>query len=141
MGVYEAEKPMIPKELIWPALMIMSSTNAFKPYTLSQNELILYDNGQDRPYVLNTTGMIVWEMCDGSHTVKSMAEEIAQCAGCNQDEVLAHVFDLVGALRKAGLLMPEEGEQAPPAAEPQKEEMDAFEAAWQHLEKTSTNFG
>ena len=37
MGVYEAEKPMIPKELIWPALMIMSSTNAFKPYTLSQD--------------------------------------------------------------------------------------------------------
>ncbi len=37
MGVFKAEKPMIPKELVWPALMIMPSTNAFEPYTLSQD--------------------------------------------------------------------------------------------------------
>ena len=70
-----------------------------------------------------------------------MAEEIAQCFGRNQDEVLEHVCNLAWALHEAGLLMPEEGERAQPVPEPRKEKMDAFEAAWQHLEKTSTNFG
>jgi hypothetical protein len=37
MGVYEVEKPMVPKELIRPALMIMSAANAFKPCALSQD--------------------------------------------------------------------------------------------------------
>ena len=37
MGLYKVEKPMVPKELIRPALMIMSSTNPFKPYALSQD--------------------------------------------------------------------------------------------------------
>jgi hypothetical protein len=37
MGVYEVEKPMVPKELIKPALMIMSAANAFKPCALSQD--------------------------------------------------------------------------------------------------------
>jgi len=37
MGIYKAEKPIVPKELIRPALMIMSSANTFKPYALAQD--------------------------------------------------------------------------------------------------------
>jgi hypothetical protein len=37
MGLYKVEKPMVPKELIRPALMIMSPANTFEPYTLSQD--------------------------------------------------------------------------------------------------------
>lgn len=37
MGLYKVEKPLFPKELIRPALMIMSSTNTFKPFALSQD--------------------------------------------------------------------------------------------------------
>jgi hypothetical protein len=37
MGLYKVEKPVVPKELIRPALMIMSPANTFKPCTLSQD--------------------------------------------------------------------------------------------------------
>ena len=55
MGVYKAEKPMILKELIWPALMIMSSTNAFEPYTLSQDA----SNPASHPTVYRGKGPLI----------------------------------------------------------------------------------
>jgi hypothetical protein len=37
MGLYKAEQPVIPKEAVRPALMIVSSTNTFEPYALAQD--------------------------------------------------------------------------------------------------------
>ena len=37
MGFYQAEKPMIPKEAVWPAIMIVASTDPVKTHPLAQN--------------------------------------------------------------------------------------------------------
>ena len=37
MGIYKAEKPIIPKELVRPALMIMSPADSFEPYAIAQD--------------------------------------------------------------------------------------------------------
>ncbi|GJQ24909.1 MAG: PqqD family protein [Planctomycetia bacterium] len=36
------------------------------------NEAILYREGEKRIHILNPTARLVWELCDGAHTVEDM---------------------------------------------------------------------
>lgn len=45
---------------------------------LPEDESVLVDPARERALVLNAIGTIVWELCDGSRTVASMAALIAQ---------------------------------------------------------------
>ncbi|MCC7210599.1 MAG: PqqD family protein [Candidatus Brocadia sp.] len=40
------------------------------------NEAILYRNGERTLHVLNPTARLVWELCDGTHTVEDMERSI-----------------------------------------------------------------
>jgi hypothetical protein len=67
-------------------------------------ELVLYEAPHDRTFILNATGRMVWERCDGAHNVQAIAWALAQGFGRAYDEVLADVREVVLMLQQAGLL-------------------------------------
>ena len=41
-------------------------------------EAVLYGNGQKEIHVLNPVARLIWELCDGNHTIQQMEHEIRQ---------------------------------------------------------------
>jgi hypothetical protein len=71
-----------------------------------QGELMLFDPGTSRFFVLNRTMAYVWRRCDGQHTVASMIEDLA--SEFDGLEGVAAASDLNGAvleLASLGLLV------------------------------------
>jgi hypothetical protein len=54
---------------------------------------------------LNPTAAIVWEFCDGEHTVADIAQELATLLGSEGTELGDDVSKLVAELGEAGLLI------------------------------------
>lgn len=69
--------------------------------------LVLCDARDGRVYVLNQTGRLIWELCDGYHTVDAIVEEIAEGYGLDDRGVRADVDDLLEQLQRAGLVVME----------------------------------
>lgn len=74
------------------------------------DELVLYDSGANRAYVLNASAASLWQLCNGSSTVDQAIHELADTYNRDLDEVTRDVVEFVRAAREAGLLLPDEGE-------------------------------
>jgi len=48
-------------------------------------ETLLYDTGDEAVHVLNPTAELIWELCDGEHTVEDM-EQVIRAAFSVPDE-------------------------------------------------------
>ncbi len=46
--------------------------------------LIVYHPDTDRVHYLNTTAAVVFELCDGDHTIAEIARELAQLFGLDE---------------------------------------------------------
>jgi hypothetical protein len=68
------------------------------------DDLILHLPGNDDVFVLNRTGARIWALCDGTHTVHQIAEEIADTYEVASDRAASDVDALAKELRSAGLL-------------------------------------
>ena len=40
------------------------------------DEVMLYDSGHAKMHVLNHTGYFIWNLCDGSHTLKDIVDKM-----------------------------------------------------------------
>ena len=40
------------------------------------NEAVLYNSDQKAIHVLNSTAQVIWELCDGDHTLEDIEQEI-----------------------------------------------------------------
>jgi len=75
------------------------------PRSLDERETILYDPQTDSIHVLNPAARIIWELCDGEHTVDDIAIAVTErFSGVNQAQALADVKATVSAFAEKGLL-------------------------------------
>jgi PqqD family protein of HPr-rel-A system len=68
------------------------------------DELVVYEPRTGQAYVLNPTAAQIWALCDGSHSLGSIAEALATRYGLAQQQALADVQACVEALVRAGVL-------------------------------------
>jgi hypothetical protein len=69
-----------------------------------EGEAVVYDPVDVRLHHLNATAAVVFQLCDGTGTVKELAEDIAETVGLQQDQVLPQVRVVVQHLMHTGLL-------------------------------------
>lgn len=55
-------------------------------------------------HVLNMTAARIWELCDGKHTVKSIAKDVTKGTATRYRDALADVERVIGELRQQKLL-------------------------------------
>ena len=68
------------------------------------DELVLYDPARDEVHYLNATAALVFQLCDGSATVRELSTEIAEALGAPAKRVERQVRTLLKDLREVGLL-------------------------------------
>ncbi|MDH7487840.1 MAG: PqqD family protein [Anaerolineae bacterium] len=77
--------------------------------TQAGDEIVLHDPRSETVHVLNPTAALVWNLCDGRHTLEDAEQAIrARFAVPSDRDVLADVRDLLAALTERGLLETEE---------------------------------
>ena len=69
-------------------------------------EAVIYDERTTTLHHLNPTATMVFDLCDGTCTMKEMSADISQAFAVPADEVEPQVRSLVRKLRKASLLQP-----------------------------------
>jgi PqqD family protein of HPr-rel-A system len=68
------------------------------------DELVLYDPRTGFAHTLNVTGAHIWNLCDGSHRLASVAHDVATTYRISDGQALADVTEFVRDLDQAGLL-------------------------------------
>lgn len=68
------------------------------------DELIVYDPLNGQSFILNQTGRLIWERCDGEHTIDDMAEETARIHGVPFEQSHADITELLESLDLGNLL-------------------------------------
>lgn len=68
------------------------------------DETIVYDLERHRAHCLNRTAALVWELCDGEHTVSLMSERMGERLSARVPEELVRLA--LGQLADRDLLMP-----------------------------------
>ncbi len=68
------------------------------------DEAIIYDAQAGQLHRLNSTGRMVFSLCDGRSTTHELAAELAEAYGLPHEEVETHVASLLANLQKAGLM-------------------------------------
>jgi SynChlorMet cassette protein ScmD len=64
---------------------------------------ILFDPDTGNAFGLNPTGVYLWKLLDGGHTVEDMIRDLRRDAEDVPDEVSDHVSEFVAELTKRGL--------------------------------------
>ncbi len=78
-----------------------------------EDECLLYDEEKSRLHVVNATAGFVWELCDGSHSVREMEKKMRDtfdvAPGTNLADDIRRTLDEFANLE---LLQPRSGEPA-----------------------------
>ena len=69
------------------------------------DEVVIYAPTDGQAFVLNPTAARIWALCDGTRTDVTMAREIAEAYGQDEEQVLADVRELIDGLSAAGLVL------------------------------------
>src|SRR2546422_3041788 len=87
-----------------------------------EDEAILYDPESVRLHHLNPSAALIFQLCDGSGTVKELARDIAAELKLPHDEIYRQGRQVVGHLKHSGILhskrrkgWAQEGQRAPGA--------------------------
>jgi len=78
------------------------------------DEAIIYDATKSKVHALNATARLIWNGCDGKHTVEDLAEELCRRFEVDQDTAIRDTRRAIEEFRALGLL-----------AEPQEDRGDA----------------
>jgi hypothetical protein len=69
-----------------------------------EGQAVLLDIDSGEYFSLNEVGGIVWELCDGSHSLGSMVEAVCEQYDAEPAVVLSDVGELLEGLSGAGLI-------------------------------------
>jgi hypothetical protein len=69
-----------------------------------EGQAVLLDIDSGEYFSLNEVGGIVWELCDGSHSLGSMVEAVCEQYDVEPAVVLSDVGELLEGLSGAGLI-------------------------------------
>ena len=71
---------------------------------LSDGECLVYNSSRDEASALNRSATEIWQLCDGSLSVGSIAQVLGQRYGVDRDLLLEDVVCALLALRTHGLV-------------------------------------
>jgi hypothetical protein len=78
-----------------------------------EQELMLHDPAVQKVYVLNPTAAIVWDLCDGAHTIDQMVAAVStQFDNTTQANISEDVHKTLDWFSEYGLLEQKEVENA-----------------------------
>lgn len=75
-----------------------------REHQISPSELLLTRGDRQVLHALSPTAWAIWDLCDGSHTVREIAETLARDAAAPLDTVLPDVREAVRRLGALSLL-------------------------------------
>lgn len=67
-----------------------------------EQELVVYDTKRDETHLLNRTAALVWEECDGKHTIATLAINVAKVTNTAPNQELVRYT--LALLQRKGLL-------------------------------------
>jgi hypothetical protein len=82
-------------------------TEDVREYPLG-DEVLLFAGGRQVVHALNTSAWAVWDLCDGSRTVREIARDLAELVGRDPESLESEVVRTVEELGKLGLLEDQE---------------------------------
>ncbi|HPC73553.1 MAG TPA: SynChlorMet cassette protein ScmD [Syntrophales bacterium] len=65
---------------------------------------ILFDPDTGNAFGLNPTGVFVWKLLDGDHSIDDISAELRESAEAVPEEVKDHLHEFVRSLEKQGLV-------------------------------------
>lgn len=71
---------------------------------VAEREIILYREANDMVVTLNETGSAVWTLCDGTRTLGTLIDDVAEAYRVGAGDVAGDVTALVAELQEAGFL-------------------------------------
>ncbi len=77
--------------------------NGSKEYNLS-DESVLYTPEPEMAHSLNSSAKVIWELCNGSHTIVEISHKLGKRFGCSGTELLSDVKTAITKLQKLSLL-------------------------------------
>lgn len=69
-----------------------------------EDEAVVYDPESIGLHHLNPSAALIFQLCDGSGTVKELAQDISDELGLPQDEILRQVRRVVSSFKHSGIL-------------------------------------
>ena len=89
----------------------LSSTPVSRPHrnvhiecNVVQEEAVLYDPLREQVYALNHSAYLIWQRCDGVHSIFDMANEFSKSLGMTYEELLVQITSIVDNLSQLDLL-------------------------------------
>ncbi|HEY9868319.1 MAG TPA: PqqD family protein [Candidatus Obscuribacterales bacterium] len=84
-----------------------------KTTLLPDGYVVLFSTKTDWAHTLNPTGALVWEFCDGQHSVDELVSAVAGLlAGSDPERLRTEVESLLQELLAAGLVLDEDASPA-----------------------------
>lgn len=71
---------------------------------LVDQKLFIYDVKSDAVYCFNSGAALIWFLCDGTHTIDTIAREIANGFNLPEQQILTDVRDTVDQFQAFGLI-------------------------------------
>ena len=71
---------------------------------VSDGECLLYSPARDQASVLNRTGTEIWELCDGSRSIGTIARTLAARYGVDEGLLVDDIMTAVSMFRERGLV-------------------------------------
>jgi hypothetical protein len=71
-----------------------------------EDKAVLLDLVSGEYHILNRTGQLVWELCDGTRSIEELADALVAAYGVDRDQAMADVRYVVERLRRARLVDP-----------------------------------
>jgi hypothetical protein len=71
-----------------------------------EDGIVLIDPKNDEVHTLNLSAAFIWDLCDGTHTVQEIAENIQKMPGAQDQDLLQIVADSIASFSKKGLFEP-----------------------------------
>jgi hypothetical protein len=72
------------------------------------DEFLIYSSERKEIHVINPTGRMIWDMCDGLHTISEMEKELREHFSVPAErDLAADIQATIGTFREKGLLQNE----------------------------------
>ena len=70
-----------------------------------EDEMVVMDKESEQIHQLNQTASFIWQLCDGEHDRKQIAEELATAFDVDAETAEADVAETLNKLEEIGLLV------------------------------------
>lgn len=71
---------------------------------VADGECLLYSPARDAAIVLNRSSTEIWELCDGSRSIRSIARMLGERYGVDEELLLDDILAAVSMFREHGLV-------------------------------------